>query len=228
MVLIRCGAVAHLVAAGKPKTSYELAKSTGASEMLIIRMMRPLTALGIFHETDVSTYEATPISQLLATPTLHGGYQFMFDLPGRSLAHMPRFFEKTGFKLIEDPPSSFQDFNNTEDNLFTYMIKRPDMMSNFNAFMAGTLEKRLDWFQKFDAQNIVLDGARRNDPEAVLLLDIAGGRGHDVSSTYLRANTVVTFYHWASLEVFWKQILLFLSFSLQISCSRASAYLNIP
>jgi hypothetical protein len=179
MVLIRCGVVTDLVAAGKPKTGKELAESTGASETLIIRMMRPLTALGIFREADVYTYEATPVSQLLTAPPLIGGYQFMFDLATRSRANLPRFLEKTGFKHVEGPPGPFQDCNNTDDLMFPYLIKYPDMMSNFDAFMSGSLEMRQDWFQKFDAQDIVLDGAKTDDPEAVLLLDIGGGEGHD-------------------------------------------------
>ena len=41
--------------------------------------MRPLVALGIFQETDVQTYEATPISETLIAPPLIGGYQFMCE-----------------------------------------------------------------------------------------------------------------------------------------------------
>lgn len=77
MIIIRSGVLTDLVAAGKPKTAKELEQSTGAAEQLIIRMMRPLTALGIFKETDVYTYEAAPVSQLLTAPPLIGGYQFM-------------------------------------------------------------------------------------------------------------------------------------------------------
>lgn len=62
MVLIRCSVVADLVASGKSKTSKELAESTGASEKLIVRMMRPLIPIGIFHEVAEYTYAATPIS----------------------------------------------------------------------------------------------------------------------------------------------------------------------
>ncbi|KAK3320368.1 S-adenosyl-L-methionine-dependent methyltransferase [Cercophora scortea] len=182
MVMIRSGVLTNLVAAGKPKTSKELAESTGASETLIVRMMRPLTALGIFYEADVYTYEATPISRLLTAPPLFGGYQFMFDLAARSLTNMPRFLERTGFKHVDGPPGPFQDSNNTEDLMFPYLMKHPDMMSNFNAFMAGSLETRPDWFQKFDAQSIILDGANKDDPDAVLLVDVAGGEGHDVEA----------------------------------------------
>jgi hypothetical protein len=42
-----------------------------------VRLMRPLTALGIFKETDIETYTSTSISRMLMTPPLMGGFQFM-------------------------------------------------------------------------------------------------------------------------------------------------------
>ncbi|KAF2642009.1 S-adenosyl-L-methionine-dependent methyltransferase [Massarina eburnea CBS 473.64] len=181
MVMIRSGVLTALVSANKPMTATELATSTGTSSTLIIRMMRPLTALGIFHETDVYTYASSPISELLTAPPLMGGYQFMFDLATRSLANMPRYLEKTGFQHVDAAPGPFQDCNNTEDGMFQYLIKNPKIMTNFNAFMAGSLEERLDWFNTWDAQSIIINGAKK-DHEAVLLVDVAGGEGHDVQA----------------------------------------------
>jgi hypothetical protein len=179
MVLIRAGVLTDLVAAGKPKTSKELADSTGASEALIVRLMRPLVALGVFRETGIQTYESTPISQTLTAPPLIGGYQFMFDLATRSLANLPRYLEKTGFAHVDGAPGPFQDCNNTEDGMFGYLMKEPKMMANFNAFMGGSIATRPDWFSAFDARSIMLDGAKK-DSEAILFVDIGGGEGHDI------------------------------------------------
>ncbi|KAI9695844.1 MAG: hypothetical protein M1820_008399 [Bogoriella megaspora] len=202
MVLIRLGAVKKVVEMGKPVTAKELSISCGGEEMLIseslhlmesnwswvdlrlhaVRLMRPLVALGIFRETDIQTYEATPISKTLMAPPLIGGYQFMFDLPTRSLANMPRYLERTGFKNVSGAPGPFQDCNNTEDLMFSYLMKHPDMMSNFNDFMGGNLETRPDWHASFPVRDIILAGAKVNDPDSVLLVDIGGGEGHDIAS----------------------------------------------
>ena len=56
------------------------------------------------------------------------------------------------------------------------------MMSNFNAFMAGSLETRKNWFSTFPVDEILLNGARKGDPESVLLVDIGGGEGHDIEA----------------------------------------------
>lgn len=182
MVMIQLGVVHNLVQAGKPKTAKELAADCDGDEMLIVRMMRPLVALGIFCETTSQTYESTPISEALVAPPLTGGYQFMFDLATRSLANLPRYLERSGYKNVTQAPGPFEDSNNTEDGMFPYLIKHPSMMTNFNVFMSGSLETRPDWFKTFSAQDIVLDGAQAGDGDSVLLVDIGGGEGHDIEA----------------------------------------------
>lgn len=146
MVLIRCGVVADLAASDRPRTAREFAESTGASERLIVRMMRPLTATGVFHEKAEHTYATTPISLALATPALTGGFQFMFDYAARSLAKMPRCLEKAGFRDVEGPPGPFQDCNGTDELMFPYLTRDPAMMAHFNHFMSGSLATRTDCF----------------------------------------------------------------------------------
>ncbi|KIJ48665.1 hypothetical protein M422DRAFT_777827 [Sphaerobolus stellatus SS14] len=182
MVMMQMGVINDLVKGGKPKTAKELSTSCGGDEMLIIRMMRPLVALGICHETDVQTYASTPVSEALTTPALSGGFQYMFDLATRSLANMPRYLKRTGYKHVSGSPGPFQDCNNTDDGLFPYLMRNPEMMSNFNAFMSGVLVTRPNWFDIFPAREIVLDGAKTDDPDAVLLIDVAGGEGHDIAA----------------------------------------------
>ncbi|KAF2110945.1 hypothetical protein BDV96DRAFT_650549 [Lophiotrema nucula] len=74
MVAIRMGVLANLVKAGKPQTAKGLAASTGGDEMLIVRLICPLVAKGVFRETNVRTYATTPISETLIAPPLIGGY----------------------------------------------------------------------------------------------------------------------------------------------------------
>jgi hypothetical protein len=75
--IIRMGVLTELAKAGTPKSAKELATLCNADELLIVRLMRPLVALGVFRETDAQTYETTPVSQTLTAPPLIGGYQFM-------------------------------------------------------------------------------------------------------------------------------------------------------
>ena len=95
---------------------------------------------------------------------------------------MPRYLESTGFQHVNSAPGPFQDSHNTPDGMFQWLMNDPSMMSNFNAFMAGTLETRKDWFSTFPVDEILLNGARKGDPESVFLIDIAGGEGHDIEA----------------------------------------------
>ena len=70
--------------------------------------------------------------------------------------------------------------------MFQWLIKNPAMMSNFNNFMAGSLETRKDWFSTFPIDEILLNGARKDDPDSVLLIDIGGGEGHDIDAFHKR------------------------------------------
>lgn len=66
--------------------------------------------------------------------------------------------------------------------MFQWLIKNPPMMSNLNTFMAGSLETRKNWFRHFPVDEILLNGASKEYPESVLLVDIAGGEGHDIEA----------------------------------------------
>lgn len=95
---------------------------------------------------------------------------------------MPQFLESTRFKNVEGSPGPFQHSHNTEDGMFPWLMKNPTMMRNFNAFMAGSLETRQDWFNTFPVDEILLNDAVKDNSEAILLVDIGGGEGHDIQA----------------------------------------------
>ena len=59
------------------------------------------------------------------------------------------------------------------------------MMGNFNAFMTGQRADRKQWFDFFDVNDILLKDAK-SGPGDTLLIDIAGGEGHDVAEFHRR------------------------------------------
>lgn len=108
-----------------------------------------------------------------------------FSAATRSLANLPFYLEKTGFKHVEGPPGPFQDAHNTQDNMFPWLVKDPPMMGNFNALMTGQRADRKQWFDFFDVNQVLLKGAK-TDPDAPLMIDIGGGEGHDISEFHKR------------------------------------------
>ncbi|KAH7309198.1 S-adenosyl-L-methionine-dependent methyltransferase [Stachybotrys elegans] len=185
MALIKAGVIQEIAKSEHPLSANDLANTSGAEKLLIVRLLRPLTALGIVREVGQETYAPTAITKTLVDRALLGGYQFMFSAATRSLANMPFYLEKSGFKHVNGAPGPFQDAHQTKDNMFPWLIKDPLMMGNFNAFMTGQRADRKQWFDFFDIDNILLKDAK-SEPGATLLVDIAGGEGHDLAEFHKR------------------------------------------
>ncbi|GAW26061.1 putative o- protein [Rosellinia necatrix] len=151
----------------------------------IVRLLRPLCALGVTKEIGQEEYAPTPVTKNLVSRAIIGGYQFMFTAATRSLANLPFYLKKTDFKNVSGFPGPFQDAHNTEDSMFPWLIKDPLMMGHFNAFMSGQRANRKQWFDFFDIDDILLSGAS-TEPDAALLIDIGGGEGHDIAEFHQR------------------------------------------
>ncbi|KAI0858483.1 S-adenosyl-L-methionine-dependent methyltransferase [Xylaria cubensis] len=184
MTLIKAGVIQE-IAKSDSISADQLADVSGADKLLIVRLLRPLNALGFVNEIKQEEYAPTPITTILVDRALLGGYQFMFSAATRSLANLPFYLEKTSFKHVEGAPGPFQDAHNTRDNMFPWLIKDPPMMGNFNAFMTGQRADRKQWFDFFDVDAILLNGAKE-DSDVALLIDIGGGEGVDIAEFHRR------------------------------------------
>ena len=98
---------------------------------------------------------------------------------------MPNYLASTGFKHVDGSPGPFQHAHKANPaaahGLFPWLISDPAMLTNFNAFMSGQRMNRAQWYDFFPVHEILLKGVKR-DNESTLLIDIAGGEGHDAES----------------------------------------------
>lgn len=65
----------------------------------------------------------------------------------------------------------------TKLTIFEYMNSIPPVLKDFNTFMGNTLGARKYWTDWFPIRERLLDGANEASP---LLVDVGGGKGHDV------------------------------------------------
>jgi hypothetical protein len=180
MTLLDMGAFEVLAKNGdSPTTAKDIAAKTGASELLIVRMFRPLVALGLVKELGEDTYAATPVSHAFTDPILKGGFTFMFYSASHSLSQMPQYLKSTGYKHVDNYPGPFQYAKKSELQMFPWLIANPDLLLHFNWFMRGQQQSRGDWFDRLDVGKIFLNGANNETP---LLIDLGGGMGHDVEA----------------------------------------------
>jgi hypothetical protein len=66
---------------------------------------------------------------------------------------------------------------NTKMNLFEFLASQPALFADFNLFMGATMGSQPIWLDWFDVQGRLLAGAKDDE---VLLVDVGGGKGHDV------------------------------------------------
>ena len=74
----------------RPVNADEMAKTTGADKILIVRLLRPLGAIHIVIETGYETWVAGPVCKALDTPSLKGLWMFEYGFPPPFLATFPR------------------------------------------------------------------------------------------------------------------------------------------
>ncbi|RYP04173.1 hypothetical protein DL764_004624 [Monosporascus ibericus] len=95
---------------------------------------------------------------------------------------MSPFFKETGYRPPEDPRKGlFQYAFQTDKEAFESWHLTPDVMNNFNVCMTGIRGSRPSWVEWWPVEAKVFQGAEEADGN-VLLVDIAGGRGHDVQA----------------------------------------------
>lgn len=100
----------------------------------------------------------------------------------------PEFLEKTNYKNPADPKRGpLQYAYNTPLPCWEWLAENPDALKRFNTFMEGSRANRPHWADFFPVQEQLLDGAV---PDRPLVVDIGGGRGHDLTGFKQRFSEV--------------------------------------
>ena len=98
------------------------------------------------------------------------------------MAKMPSFFKETHYQQPEDPlKGALQHAFGTDKEAFDYWHQFPDVLDNFNTFMTGNRGSRPSWVEWWPVEEQIFRGSTL-DKGSPVLVDIAGGRGHDVQA----------------------------------------------
>ncbi|KAI0474175.1 S-adenosyl-L-methionine-dependent methyltransferase [Xylariaceae sp. FL0804] len=149
MTLMKAGVIQEIARAETPLMADELARSSGANRLLIVRFLQPLNAVGIVMETSPETYGTTHVTKMLQDRALLGGSQFMY-------------LERTGVPGRFGRAGPFEDTHGTAGigttgggggggggGLFAWLARDPAMLANFQALMSGQRADRQQWFDFF-------------------------------------------------------------------------------
>lgn len=105
-------------------------------------------------------------------------YISSFDFGARTLLELPQYFRTHGYKSPTSTTAGpFQQAFNTSLSTFEYWSTLPGVMQTFNTYMTGNQSSRASWIDWYPVEERLLNNAKADD-DAVLIVDIAGGRGH--------------------------------------------------
>ncbi|CAD6579776.1 MAG: hypothetical protein ASARMPRED_009245 [Alectoria sarmentosa] len=165
---------------GKPVSATEIAAQSKAEELLIIRIMRVLTAVGFATEADVQSYVATPLTQAITKPSLEAAVKICHDNSARIQMKMHEYFRLKGYVCPTDSlDCAFQWTFDTEISYFEHIHNDAERMKDFNTFMSGNRVNRKHWIDWFPVEAEIFSGSS-GTTEDVLLVDVGGSKGHDL------------------------------------------------
>ncbi|MCJ1262498.1 hypothetical protein MMC22_002368 [Lobaria immixta] len=180
-VAIDLGLFELIVRHDSPKgrvSAEELAVRSQAEQLLIVRIMRVLAETGFVAEVGEETYAATPLTVQMCLPAYQGCIKHHFDFGAKTLIELPQYFRTHGYKCPKSTTAGpFQQAFSTDLPTFEYWATLPEAMQTFNTYMTGNNDSRSSWIDWYPVEERLLKGAKA-DANAVLMIDIAGGRGH--------------------------------------------------
>ncbi|KKK23147.1 hypothetical protein AOCH_002289 [Aspergillus ochraceoroseus] len=165
-----------------PKTVSQLGAWSGADPVLLSRILRHLAAMGTIQETGLDEYQHTNLSRSLATDKYGSGFSWIAQGVIPTIYHLPKYLKENGFQNPTDPKDGpFQHAFGTSLHWFAWAARNPQLMTDFNHHMGAYHQGRPSWMDAdfFPVAQGLVKGMK-HDADSVLLVDIGGGKGHDL------------------------------------------------
>ncbi|KAJ5381377.1 O-methyltransferase [Penicillium cataractarum] len=163
-----------------PVSLKELAAVKNADPSFTERVLRVLAGIGYVIEHEVRVYAANAMTRYMSDPGAVAVLKFQFDVCMPLYSKAPEYFRETGFQTpLESNKGLFQYVEKTEESIWSLMSKKHEDMDGFYTHMAGRRANLPIWVDWFPVQERIIDGFEDKDGSG-LLVDVAGGRGHDL------------------------------------------------
>jgi hypothetical protein len=162
----------------------EISRSVNAQELLIVRFLRGVCALGFADEVGPDLYAANKVSHAMAQPPLAAGFCLSFDNAARPKSNLQshmEFFRRRGWRCPDNAKDGpYQDANDCVGRTsFDHWMADPPESARFNTYMKGVRGSRPIWYRWMDVGSIVGTGCA--EEEGIFMVDVAGGYGHDLN-----------------------------------------------
>ncbi|KAF2237185.1 O-methyltransferase family protein [Viridothelium virens] len=199
-IALEIGALDVLVRkGGNPVTSAELAKETKYDQQAIERIMRVVTRIHIASEVGDSIYRANESTGLLVNREGIAGEKYFFDFLFPIGANIVPCLKENGLQQFHNPNAKTPFEYTFGAPIFDYLSNPKHLESKqiFDSLMHGRRKGApIQWFDTYPAArelrvsaknatdgvatNGTSNGTSNGDSNEVLLVDIAGNKGHDL------------------------------------------------
>ena len=157
---------------------------TGVDIVLLQRLTRHLVAMYIITYHD-GAFHATALSNELAAENYQHSISFCYDAARPSFNGFPEFFKKTKYMspALGGLDGPFQDAHKTRLPFFEWLVATPPHLQHFDSFMSAYRAGKANWYNPgfYPVSERMITGFDASTSE-VLLVDVGGGRGHDVAA----------------------------------------------
>jgi hypothetical protein len=158
-----------------------LSQKTGVDVTLLQRVLRHLIAMKLVTFSD-GKFRGTPLSDGLAAENYQQSINFCYDVSRPSFNGFPDYFRKSEYQMLITPSNGpLQAAHMTDLPFFDWLVATPPQLADFSAFMSAYRAGKANWYDKdfYPVAERLIDGFDTSKNE-VLLVDVGGGRGHDM------------------------------------------------
>jgi hypothetical protein len=153
----------------------EISKATGADEALVRRLVRFLAAAGTVKEINPDTFGATEMTRFFCLPTMAAGLRHAGHDYAVSVSKMPEYFACNGYRTPSAPAHGLYA-HAYGSSFFEYMTNHQPVAEAFSTFMAAAKSGKKSWLEVYP-----LDALRVPSGEDIMLVDVGGGKGHELA-----------------------------------------------
>ncbi|KAH6683931.1 S-adenosyl-L-methionine-dependent methyltransferase [Halenospora varia] len=156
----------------------ELTSKLDADPLLVVRIMRFLTAMSFFHEVAPRKFKSTPFANAWVTASPLAQATIHMTSQNETIASLPSYLARTKYQNPSDAyDGPFQAFHNTSLHCFDWLATQPLLQQAFNVAMSmARSNKTQKWFEYFPLESKFSGSS----PDETLIVDIGGGVGHDL------------------------------------------------
>ncbi|KAI2710175.1 hypothetical protein CBS147332_5876 [Penicillium roqueforti] len=163
-------------------TPSAFSQKTQIDNILLQRLTRHLVAMNLvkFHD---GVFYATKLSNSLAAENYQSSISFCYDVARPSFNGFPEYFKKSEYSspTLGGTDGPFQEAHKTNLPFFKWLLETPPHQEHFDSFMSAYRAGKLDWHDFYPVAERLTTGFDASISD-VLLVDIGGGKGHDVAT----------------------------------------------